>query len=142
MKRAVTEAHKLLDDLLSQEMDKLGLSIGEADMLTVIHVADYDPVPSEVADWLSLTKAGITGRLNTLERRGFIKRRPNPADGRSVTVHLTAAGSSLAVDVLKAKNATIMNTVVRDVGTETVGRLIADLDATIAAARSVLEQSS
>lgn len=139
LKRLMTEAHKLLEDLLEIDIAKLGLSLGEADLLTVIELCEYAPVPGEIADWLSLTKAGATGRLNTLERRNLLERRPHPTDGRSVTLHLTPSGSELAEAVLEAKNATIMTTVVDRMGTETIDGLLDALDTLIDTARDVLD---
>jgi MarR family transcriptional regulator, organic hydroperoxide resistance regulator len=44
----------------------------------------------------------LTGVLDRLERRGLIERRPNPADRRSIAVHLTAAGRDQAAEVAAA----------------------------------------
>lgn len=141
LKRAVTEAHKLLDDLVANDMAALGLTIAEADVLTVVYVCDYAPVPGEVADWLSLTGAGATGRLNTLERRGLLERLPNPADGRSVTIHLTSEGTELAAAVIDAKDSAVMTTLVDRVGPETAAALTESLDALSTVARDVLGTS-
>ena len=139
LKRAVTEAHKLLDDLIRADMAELGLTLGEADVLTVVFVADYAVVPSEIADWLSLTRAGATGRLNTLERRGLIERTPHPSDRRSVTIALTTEGRALAEAVVDAKNATVLNNVVNRLGTTTAEALTSDLDNLTQIARSVVD---
>jgi DNA-binding MarR family transcriptional regulator len=48
--------------------------------------------PGEIASWLRMSPSGITGRLDTLEKRGFIRRLPSPADRRKVLVELTEAG--------------------------------------------------
>ncbi|MCP4964762.1 MAG: winged helix-turn-helix transcriptional regulator [bacterium] len=140
LKRAVTEAHRLLDDLLAADMAALGLSTGEADLLTVVRIADRVVVPGDVAAWLGLTGAGVTGRLNTLERRDLIERRPNPADGRSVTIHLTPAGERLADEVLTAKDSTVVNEIVESLGQDTAAQLVRHLDAITAAARAALSQ--
>ena len=139
LKRAVTEAHRLLDQLLAVDMAALGLTIGESDVLTVIHLADYPPVPGEIADWLGLTGAGTTGRLNTLERRGLLERHPNPSDRRSVTLHLTLQGEALAASAIDAKNTTILNTIVDYIGAEAVDQLVGGLDHVTAKAREILD---
>ncbi len=54
--------------------------------------ADHQASPSEIANWLHMSPAAITGRLDALERRGFVRRLPSPDDRRKVLVELTAAG--------------------------------------------------
>jgi DNA-binding MarR family transcriptional regulator len=53
---------------------------------------DYRATPTEIAAWLQMSPSGITGRLDALEKRGFIRRLPSPADRRKVIVELTGAG--------------------------------------------------
>ena len=53
---------------------------------------DHLATPTEIAAWLHMSPAAITGRLDALERRGFVGRRPSPDDRRKVIVELTAAG--------------------------------------------------
>ena len=53
---------------------------------------DHRASPTEIATWLHMSPAAITGRLDALERRGFVRRLPSPDDRRKVLVELTAAG--------------------------------------------------
>ena len=48
--------------------------------------------PSDIAAWHQMSPSGITGRLDALEKRGFIRRLPSPADRRKVIVELTEEG--------------------------------------------------
>lgn len=48
--------------------------------------------PSELGDRLIVTRATVTGLLDSLERRGFVTRSRNPADRRSLVVEITPAG--------------------------------------------------
>jgi DNA-binding MarR family transcriptional regulator len=48
--------------------------------------------PSEIAAWQQMSPSGITGRLDALEKRGFIRRLPSPTDRRKVIVELTEEG--------------------------------------------------
>lgn len=48
--------------------------------------------PTEIAAWLQMSPSGITGRLDGLEKRGFIRRVPSPSDRRKVIVELTEPG--------------------------------------------------
>jgi DNA-binding MarR family transcriptional regulator len=53
---------------------------------------DYRATPSAIAAWQQMSPSGITGRLDTLEKRGFIRRLPSPGDRRKVIVELTEEG--------------------------------------------------
>jgi len=53
---------------------------------------DHRATPSEIATWQQMSPSGITGRLDALEKRGFIRRLPSPADRRKVIVELTEEG--------------------------------------------------
>ncbi len=51
---------------------------------------------TDLADYLGLEKSTMTGLIARAEKRGLARRVPNPDDGRSVDVLLTAAGHELA----------------------------------------------
>ena len=53
-----------------------------------------------VAKAMQTTKANISNTLAKLENRGLVELRPNPEDGRSKLVHLTAAGRLFVEDAL------------------------------------------
>ena len=48
--------------------------------------------PSELGERLIVTRATVTGLLDSLEQRGFVARSANPADRRSLVVQITPAG--------------------------------------------------
>jgi len=59
--------------------------------------------PSELAADLKMAPASITGRLDALERRGFVRRSPSVDDRRRVDVELTEEGRAVwlgAMDVV------------------------------------------
>lgn len=45
--------------------------------------------PAELADAAGVTRATMTGLIDTLERDGYVKREPDPADRRQMSVRLT-----------------------------------------------------
>lgn len=51
--------------------------------------------PSELADLLSLHRSTVTGIVQRLEERGFVRKVKNPDDGRRYHLHLTAAGQRI-----------------------------------------------
>ena len=48
--------------------------------------------PAELAEAAGVTRATMTGLVDTLERDGFVKRQPDPDDRRMMSVRLTARG--------------------------------------------------
>jgi DNA-binding MarR family transcriptional regulator len=53
---------------------------------------EHRATPSEIAAWQQMSPSGITGRLDALEKRGFIRRIPSPDDRRKVIVEQTEEG--------------------------------------------------
>jgi DNA-binding MarR family transcriptional regulator len=49
-----------------------------------------------------LSSAGVTSRLDRLERRGFVERLPDPDDRRGVIVELTDAGLEIVDAAVEA----------------------------------------
>jgi DNA-binding MarR family transcriptional regulator len=48
--------------------------------------------PGQLLAQTLVTSGTMTNRLDRLEDRGLVRRRPDPADARSVRIHLTSAG--------------------------------------------------
>lgn len=65
--------------------------------------------PSELGDRLIVTRATVTGLLDSLERRGFVRRSANPADRRSLLVEITPAGLEVLqqVRIIVHRNETV-----------------------------------
>ncbi|MGZ6268444.1 MAG: MarR family winged helix-turn-helix transcriptional regulator [Candidatus Limnocylindrales bacterium] len=55
--------------------------------------------PSELGERLIVTRATVTGLLDSLERRGFVSRSANPADRRSLLVEITPAGLAVVQEL-------------------------------------------
>lgn len=56
--------------------------------------------PAELADAAGVTRATMTGLIDTLERDGFVKREADPNDRRMMPVKLTSKGRKLLEDIL------------------------------------------
>jgi DNA-binding MarR family transcriptional regulator len=54
--------------------------------------------PAELADAAGVTRATMTGLIDTLERDGFVKREPSLTDRRMMSVRLTAEGEAFLHD--------------------------------------------
>jgi DNA-binding MarR family transcriptional regulator len=74
-----------------------GLNRGDVGVLSALLTArDSETVsPTQLFRGLMLSSAGMTKRLDRLERRGLVKRRRDPEDRRGVHIHLTEAGRRL-----------------------------------------------
>src|SRR3954468_205352 len=73
---------------------RFGLNRGEVGALSALRVAGppHRLSPTRLAKGLMLSSAGITSRIDRLERRGFVTRLPDPNDRRGVIIELTPAG--------------------------------------------------
>ena len=97
--RATQLGHKHIEAAFGDE----GLSSGEFDLLaSLLHLPDHTSKPSVLARSGMVSPAGMTHRLDLLERAGFVERRPDPDDRRSTLVVLTQAGEAKAIDAARA----------------------------------------
>jgi DNA-binding MarR family transcriptional regulator len=103
-----TEAHASLirtGQALLGELDRrirltAGVPQGAATALAVIDGAAEPLTPSQVSDRVVTASATMTSTLDLLERRGWIRRVPNPDDRRSVLIEITPAGRATADQLL------------------------------------------
>jgi len=56
--------------------------------------------PAELADAAGVTRATMTGLIDTLERDGYVVREPDPSDRRMLSVRLTAKGEQFLQEFL------------------------------------------
>ena len=76
-------------------------------MLTALRRAGAPCKPSQLSDLLMMSRAGMTSRLDRLERAGWIERRLDPADRRSLRITLTDTGRALIDTTLTEHAATL-----------------------------------
>lgn len=71
-----------------------GLHNGEFDVLTALRRSGppFSQTPSELADALMMSRAGMTKRLDRLEAAGLVERSLDAADRRSFRIALSAQG--------------------------------------------------
>src|SRR3954453_12474762 len=84
---------------------RFGLNRGEAGMLSALRLAGppHRLSPTRLAKGLMLSSAGVTSRIDRLERRGYVRRLDDPNDRRGVLIELTDEGLQ-AVDAAVAAN--------------------------------------
>lgn len=56
--------------------------------------------PAELADHAGVTRATMTGLIDTLEKDGFVKREPDPNDRRMMSVNLTPKAHAFLATML------------------------------------------
>ncbi len=67
--------------------ESAGLGLTDMQMLNVLHL-NGPSTPSYLAAGTGLSSGGVTVALDRLQKAGFIRREPNPADRRSLLVAL------------------------------------------------------
>jgi DNA-binding MarR family transcriptional regulator len=73
-----------------QAAEKVGLGLTDMQVLHMLQL--YGPfTPSRLAATTGLSSGGVTVALDRLEKAGYIRRQPNPADRRSLFVTLVPA---------------------------------------------------
>jgi DNA-binding MarR family transcriptional regulator len=94
--------------LLAQRQDRLfrhfGLSRGEVGLLGALSAAGPESrlTPTTLMRRLLLSSAGVTSRLDRLERGGLVRRLPDPSDRRGVLVELTTKGEGVLQEAVVA----------------------------------------
>lgn len=83
--------------------DRFGLNRGEVGALSALRISGppHRLSPTRLGRGLMLSSAGVTSRIDRLERRGFVRRLPDPDDRRGVIIELTDEGRE-AVDAAVA----------------------------------------
>lgn len=98
--RAGDEAFRITDENLSAHH----ISQGRFSVLMLLlnkSVGCPQPrTPAELADLCGVTRATMTGLIDTLERDGLVTREPDPVDRRMMSVKLTARGHERLSEVL------------------------------------------
>lgn len=72
--------------------EKLG--IGTIDINAMAFVGEVDGLtPKDLGKTLNITTGSVTAMVDRLESKGFMVRKPNPTDRRSVLLHLSPEGN-------------------------------------------------
>jgi DNA-binding MarR family transcriptional regulator len=70
--------------------DRLGMNVTDLRCLELV-IEEPGMTAGRLAEQSVLTTGAVTGVVDRLERMGYVERRPDPADRRSVTIHPIAA---------------------------------------------------
>jgi DNA-binding MarR family transcriptional regulator len=72
---------------------KLGMHVRQIEILEILYNhPDMRLTPAQLADDVHLTRSTMTGNLDSLQKKGFIKRESHPDDRRMLLITLTQEG--------------------------------------------------
>jgi DNA-binding MarR family transcriptional regulator len=127
----LTRAHVAVTRAIEATLGRHGLNRGEFDLLASLRRSSspYRLSPGDLARAMVLSPAATTNRLQRLEERGLVVRRPDPADGRFGVVELTDAGRTLVDTAVSDHVATLDRLLTGLPGTDRT--VVADLLATV-----------
>lgn len=97
----VSELYWMSYKLLERRFYHLGVSASQARVLAVLYYAGGPMKPSLVATLLFQETQSITGILQRIETRGWVKRSPDPNDRRAIGLELTDAGRKLTAEIVE-----------------------------------------
>jgi DNA-binding MarR family transcriptional regulator len=85
----------------SAYLSQYEISQGRFTVLMLLNgCAEKPSTPADLAEKAGVTRATMTGLVDTLEKDGLVTRADDPRDRRTVLVQLTAAGRELLDEVL------------------------------------------
>lgn len=86
----------LLVKRIARLLQPLHLTPASALVLSILADAQSPLPPNAIADRLIVSRATVTGLLDSLERRAYIRRRPHPSDRRMILAEITTSGREAA----------------------------------------------
>jgi DNA-binding MarR family transcriptional regulator len=92
--RLIDHAAKNLRRIERMTVDEAGLTPPQYHLLHTLWEKDRLPL-KDLAAANNCTRATITGLIDGLEEKGFVRRVPNPEDRRSLLAELTTEGQAL-----------------------------------------------
>ena len=91
--RAYLRANRELTVAFDRDLQQVGISLPEYELLSMLSVAPLGQVRmSMLAELIVQSRSRVTHTAARLERRGWVKRTPAPDDGRGVLLRLTEEG--------------------------------------------------
>ncbi len=98
---------KLLTESAERCLEEFGLKLWEYDVMSALRRqgTPYEMLASELARASMLTSGTITTRIDGLEQRGLVERRPDVSDRRAINVRLTRNGLATIHGAISARMA-------------------------------------
>lgn len=95
----IRHAHALLNAALEPMYETAPLGSAELDVLIRLRHTKEPVIARRLALLLGVSRAAVSKTLAKLERRGYIRREPNPADRRAARITVTEAGAASVDDL-------------------------------------------
>jgi len=96
--RAYLRANRELDVALDRDLQAVGVSLSEYELLSMLSEAPMGQLRmSALAALIVQSRSRVTHTAARLERRGWVRRSPSPDDGRGVLLRLTDEGREAVV---------------------------------------------
>ena len=86
----------LLEKSIAALLTPFDLSSASGLVLSLLADAETPLSPNHIADRLIISRASVTSLLDSLEKRGYARRRPHPSDRRMIWVEPTDLGRQIA----------------------------------------------
>ena len=100
---AISRAARRFDGLASETLAADGLGFLEGLVLAAIYFEAPKPVkPSHLADTFATTRSNVSHCVASLEAKGFLQRKIDPADARAYQLSLKPQGKKCALRVVSA----------------------------------------
>jgi MarR family 2-MHQ and catechol resistance regulon transcriptional repressor len=88
----------LLVKRIGELTEQFGLTPSSGLALGILADAERALPPHQIADRLIISRATVTGLLDSLEKRGYVRRLPHATDRRMLLIEITEAGRQVARD--------------------------------------------
>ena len=98
---------RMFDDRANGWLAPFGLNAAQLNYLTVLYFAPAGLTLRELSLMVHTSNSAVTPIVNILERQGLVKRRENPADGRSAFATITRKGRALVDKAFPAHHGNI-----------------------------------
>ncbi len=105
--RHLQATHALLTTAIAHGLAPVGITQPQLTALRRLHAAPAAPTVSDLACWLRYENQAMTGLLDRLERRGWVRRVRDQPDRRAIRVELTEAGRAKPAEALPVEAAVL-----------------------------------
>jgi DNA-binding MarR family transcriptional regulator len=86
----------LLVKRISELVQPFNLTPASGLVLSILADSESPLPPNQIADRLIISRATVTGLVDSLEQRGYVRRLPHPSDRRMLLVEPTDTGRQVA----------------------------------------------
>lgn len=89
-----------VDAQYQESLRDSGLKYSDYSVLSILRFSGAMS-PKQLNTYLAITSGGLTKTIQRLEKRDYVKRQPDPDDGRGTLISLTIKGEKVVLELLK-----------------------------------------